>query len=158
MLVYSAFAVLVLLLSAALSAAPQERAEGAMGRFPLPPATGNEAPIGDPYVVGMTGKAPIRVDVSPRRSMGTKRIRVTTFIEPNPDNRSLVIVLDGPTYFRQDIELNTVTNDDTRTFTRWFDKVPPGRYAVTSHLVRVGGKSVMASTEFCLIGMFENCQ
>lgn len=135
---------LLLVLSVALGFA-QPPAEGSLGRMPLP------------AVVGMSGAA-VKIAVSPRTGMAPREITVTATITPHPDNRVLVLILDGPKYLRQDIALNTVEHDDQRTFQRRFKDWPAGRYDVRAVLIRTGTQRIYASTMFCLVGMNEDCQ
>ena len=103
--------------------------------------------------------APIRVDVAPRVAMGTQDVRVTTRVDRHRDNRRLIVVIDGPQFMRQDLELNAdPASDDPRMHVRWFKSVPPGRYTVTSTLARADGSAVRSTTEFCLVGPEESCQ
>lgn len=139
----------LLLISARIVAQPpvEEGAESAWGYE-----------VGVPVAMSGTA-APVHTEVIPRRAMGTSDVRVTSTVERHPDNRLLVIVLDGPQYMRQDIELNTDERyEDARLCVRWFKSVPTGRYVVIAQLFRVGGKSFRATSEFCLLGMNESCE
>ena len=155
---YSALVAFYIVWFALSTVLAQPPAEGSWGyEFPVP--VGNDAPF-RPNQIGMTGaSSPIRAAVAPKVAIGTSDIRVTAMVERHPDNRYLLLTIDGPQFMRQDIELNTdARHQDARTHERWFKRVPPGRYTVVAEIRRVNGRSFRSTSAFCLVGIDESCQ
>lgn len=111
------------------------------------------------FVLGMAVPPPVSVDVSPRVAHGPRNVRITARAERHPDNRRLVVVIDGSSYMRQDVDLNAGGQfEDARMHVRYFSRVPPGRYTVTADVHRVGGRWFRATSTFCLIGRDVSCE
>lgn len=110
-------------------------------------------------LVGATTPAPLSLEVWPRRAIGRADVRVLATVERHPDNRELAIVLDGPEYRAQHIQLNAHPDiEDQRLHERWFKYVAPGAYVVHSTVTRTGGRRFAASSAICLIDTDVICE
>ena len=77
--------------------------------------------------------------VSPRQALAPVNLRVSVRIEPNADNRVLVIVADSPEFYRSS-SIQLEGDQAPRTFNIQYPNVPSGQYEITSVLVNSLGR------------------
>jgi hypothetical protein len=72
--------------------------------------------------------------VSPRQALAPVNLRVSVRIEPNADNRVLVIVADSPEFYRSS-SIQLEGDQAPRTVNIQYPNVPSGEYEITGVLV-----------------------
>jgi hypothetical protein len=97
----------------------------------------------------------VSVKAEPKFSLRRSDIRLTARVEPDPDNRMLRLIIEGPQYMAQDEQLEG--EDAPKVRQRWFKSVPPGNYTAVAVLFRAGGQELVARDEFCVIGPEVEC-
>jgi hypothetical protein len=81
----------------------------------------------------------LKMKVSPQQALAPVNLRVSVRIEPNADNRALMIVADGSEFFRSS-EIPLEGDRAPRVFYVEYPNVPSGDYDVTSVLVNSMGR------------------
>jgi hypothetical protein len=86
----------------------------------------------------------LRVDPSVTMSPGT--FRATAFVEPDPANRRLVLLIDSGEYYRSS---TTYLEGDAaaRSHQMLFKQLPPGTYTVVARLERNDGTTTSDQSE-----------
>ena len=91
---------------------------------------------------------PVRVTVS---LVDKPDVTLRATLTPHKDNRLLIFQIASDTYSaRQDVQLTTAEDLERASFSRVFPRVRPGKYAVLVTVVRAGGKTHSAASDFCL--------
>ncbi len=91
------------------------------------------------------------ISVSPHvtREPGEASVRVV--VPPSPANRTLVLAIDGPEFYRSSaIALDTRSTD--RIITMKFGPLPPGAYVVEARLLRADGGDVLNTDHIDVLG------
>ena len=81
----------------------------------------------------------LMMKVSPRQALAPVNLRVSVRIEPNADNRVLVIVADSPEFYRSSA-IQLEGDQAPRTFNIQYPNVPSGQYEITSVLMNSMGR------------------
>ena len=81
----------------------------------------------------------LSMKVSPRQALAPVNLRVSVRIEPDADNRALMIVADSPLFYRSS-QIQLEGDQAPKTFTIEYPNVPGGQYEITSVLVNSTGK------------------
>ena len=80
----------------------------------------------------------LEIRVDPRTCHTPCEIRIIARVEPHPDNRRVVISVDGIAYFSA-TELTVDGDQSPPTFPpHWFKGIPPGNYDVSAVLLQIG--------------------
>ena len=82
----------------------------------------------------------ISLKASPEISFAPAHLIVRTAIEPNPDNRALVIVIDSPDFYRSSL-IQLEGDQAPRTSVFEFRGVPGGNYEISARLLGQSGES-----------------
>lgn len=95
-----------------------------------------------------SGDAPLRLEVSPRLSIGPVRsLHIRVWVTPNDANRFVGVALDGDAFFRQSVEpVNGAQG--ARVHDVWWSDIPCGVYAVTAQVFDTGG-TARATSRLC---------
>lgn len=85
-----------------------------------------------------------------RYRMAPATIRLRVIVEPNDANRHLVVVVDGPNFYRSSYE--ALTGASPRT--RWFDyrDLPGGDYGVGAAVTDAHGEHFVAHDGLTVVG------
>jgi hypothetical protein len=81
----------------------------------------------------------LSMNVSPRQALAPVNLRVSVRIEPNADNRVLMIVADSPEFYRSS-QIQLEGDRAPKTFRIEYPNVPGGEYQITSVLVNSMGR------------------
>ena len=81
----------------------------------------------------------MKMKVSPQQALAPVNLRVSVRIEPNADNRVLMIVADGDDFYRSS-QIPLEGDRAPRVFSVEYPNVPSGDYDVTSVLVNSMGR------------------
>jgi len=99
-------------------------------------------PFGCLLVTGITAAdagESLSMKVSPRQALAPVNLRVSVRIEPDADNRVLMIVADSPLFYRSS-QIQLEGEHAPKTFSLEYPNVPGGEYEITSVLVNSMGK------------------
>jgi hypothetical protein len=81
----------------------------------------------------------LTMKVAPKQALAPVNLRVSVRIEPDADNRVLMIVADSPEFYRSS-SIPLEGDRAPKTFTIEYPNVPGGAYAITSVLVNSLGR------------------
>jgi hypothetical protein len=81
----------------------------------------------------------LSLKVSPRQALAPVNLRVSVRIEPDANNRVLMIVADSPEFFRSS-QIQLEGSRAPRTFSIEYPNVPSGMYDITGILVNSLGQ------------------
>jgi hypothetical protein len=93
--------------------------------------------------------------ITPKFALTRTDVRMVVRMKRHPDNRRLVLILDGPRYNRIDLELEG--EDAAEIIERFWLQVREGQYAVKAVLERAGGRVVVAEEALCVAGITTEC-
>lgn len=92
----------------------------------------------------------VSVRVSPNISLAPATIRVVVTVEPDRDNRELLLQADsGAFYTSSTVELQGDQAPRLQSFV--FKELPAGSYELEARVVKRSGQSVVASTEYMIM-------
>ena len=92
---------------------------------------------------------PITLEVAPHVALAPATIRVRVQVWPIESDRTLVVMLDGPEYFRQS---ERALESTRRTYEYRFSNLPPGDYVV---LAAIGNLTVRAQAQETVVVLGE---
>lgn len=96
------------------------------------------APIG--------GKEPLKISVSPSQSMAPANLHIRLSIEPNAENRVIVVAAESEDFFRSS-EVSLEGDQAPRTVVVEFRSVPGGRYEIRGVLGDAKGRPVAVARQ-----------
>ena len=98
--------------------------------------------------------APLDVSVAPLHSFAPATVSIRTRIEPDPANRKLTVVADGPDFYRSS-EIQLEGDKAPRTMECRFADVPGGEYEISATLIdNLGRHRAVVRRSTTVLGRF----
>ncbi len=99
---------------------------------------------------GTTARESVAIRVSPHIAMAPATVRVVVTVEPDRDNRELVLQADSDWFFTSStVELEGDRAPRLQSFV--FKELPAGNYELTARVLMKTGESRMASSDYTVL-------
>lgn len=101
---------------------------------------------------GTAGHKPLELRVTPHTCQAPCSIRIIVRVEPDPANRYVALVLDGPNFATSSvIPLNGDQSPPTQD-AKWFKDIPKGEYSLDGYLQASTGIVAHESAQIIVSG------
>lgn len=96
------------------------------------------------------GSDPLKISVSPAQSMAPANLYIRVSIEPNAENRTVVVAAESEDFYRSS-EMHIEGEDGPKTVVFQFRSVPSGHYEIRGALGDARGREVAIARQNVIV-------